>query len=82
LIGSHNGNPLYDADNFAATTRISMFKGQAATIIESIEMPGEITLTARSDGLPAASVAIPVVEVGCADAERILDEASIFVGVV
>ncbi|KAL3465718.1 glycoside hydrolase superfamily [Aspergillus heterothallicus] len=79
LVGSHNGDPLYDPNNFAATSKISMFNGQAATILETIEMTGEITLTAKSDGLLVANVAIPVVEggSGCSDAGRILDEASI-----
>jgi hypothetical protein len=44
LIGSQNGNPLNDADNVAATTRISMFYGQAATILESIEMTGDASI--------------------------------------
>ncbi|KAJ0416481.1 glycoside hydrolase superfamily [Aspergillus carlsbadensis] len=77
LVGSHNGDPLYDADNFAARDRISMFNGQAATILETMEMAGEITLTARSDGLAAASVTIPVVEGGCSDAGRTQNEASL-----
>jgi beta-galactosidase len=77
LIGSHNGDPLYDADNFSATDRISMFNGQAATILETMERPGEITLTARSDGIPETSATIPVVEGGCSDGGRIVDEASL-----
>jgi beta-galactosidase len=77
LIGSHNGDPLYDADNFAATDRISLFNGQAATILETMKQPGEITLIARSDGIPETSVTIPVVEGGLSDAGRIVDEASL-----
>ncbi|KAL3483617.1 hypothetical protein BJX62DRAFT_244733 [Aspergillus germanicus] len=71
LIGSHNGDPLYDADNFAATNKISMFNGQAATILETREQPGEITLIARSDGIPEISVTIPGVEGGLYDTGRI-----------
>ncbi|KAL2837704.1 glycoside hydrolase superfamily [Aspergillus pseudoustus] len=79
LVGSHNGDPLYDAENFAATDRISMFNGQAATIVETIEMAGEITLAAKADGLPTAYMTIQVMENGCSDADAdaggILDEA-------
>ncbi len=56
IIGVGNGNPSpHDADK---GTQIPLFNGLAQVIVQSTNVPGSITLTASSSGLPTTNITI------------------------
>jgi len=56
IIGVGNGNPnSHDADK---GTQIPLFGGLAEVIVQSTNVPGSITLTASSSGLPTTNIGI------------------------
>jgi beta-galactosidase len=60
LIGVDNGNPI-DHDSFKADQRRA-YNGRCLAIVKSTRKPGNIRLTANSDGLKEASVEIKVLK--------------------
>jgi beta-galactosidase len=56
IIGLGNGNPSsHDADK---GSQIPLFNGLAQVIVQSTNVPGSITLTANSSGLPGTNLVI------------------------
>jgi beta-galactosidase len=56
IIGAGNGNPSsHDADK---GMQIPLFNGLAQVIVQSTNVPGSITLTVNSSGLPTTNVVI------------------------
>lgn len=60
ILGAGNGDPAFrdadrPADPDARTFRVKAFNGLAQVLLQSTGEPGEATLTAEADGMPAAT---------------------------
>ena len=58
MIGIDNGDPL-DLDSYKEPQR-KAFRGKLMAILQATDEPGEVTVTARADGLEAATVRLQV----------------------